>query len=225
MAWPFPKKDEPVNDPNKPNEPPKEKSPAELIAESLKPITDSIAALATEVKAMRPVPPQPKPVTPSEIPSVLDDENAAFNTRMTPLIQRQLEMEAKMTRTEIKQEYFDLGFGALWTQYEKEIDGTLANTALVTPDGQGGFKVVRGDPQYVRNVVDMVLGRAARQGGVRFDDNKKTFFLEGADGSANSNNHPSNTEGLTARQIKVFERMGVPLDKAKETMKKLEFVS
>lgn len=227
MAWPFPKKDEPpVDNEKKVDDKAKEKSPAELIAESLAPITSAISALSAKVDSMKPAPPEPKRVEPTEIPSVIDDENGAFNARLTPILQRTLEMEAKMARTEVKAEYIELGFGGLWSQNERDIDATLVATALVTPDGQGGYKAMRGDPQYIRNVADMIIGRAARQGGVKFNDASKTFFLEGADGTMNGGGERKvDTHGLTADQVRVFQRMGVPLDKAKETMSKLKFVS
>jgi hypothetical protein len=227
MAWPnlLGKKDDPpVDDKTKVDDKPKEKSPAELIADSLKPITDQLTALGAKVDAMKPAPVVRK-VEPTETPSVLDNEDAAFSARMTPLIQRQLELEAKIARTEIKQEYVDIGFGALWNANEKDIDATLTGTALVTPDGAGGYKAMRGDPQYIRNVVDMIIGRAARAGGVKFNDTSKTFFLEGADGGGNGGERKADTSGLTAKQLKVFQRMGVSLEDAKKAVSKLEFVS
>src|SRR4029077_18615044 len=141
-------------------------------------------------------------VEPSERISVLDDEDAAFNQRMTPILQSQLEMEARMNTRDVKQEYVDSGFGDLWRQYEGEITKTLDGTALVSPDGNGGFKKLRGDSQYIRNVADMILGRAARTSGVRFDGNKKTFFLEGANSNESTSGPTSKeTEGLTAKQV------------------------
>jgi len=204
---------------------PKEKSPAELIAESLKPLTESLAAMRTEMAALKPKEPVRKAEN-VEIPSVLDDENAAFNARTAPLYQRQLETEAKLALSEIKAEYAELGFGAFWRENESKINEMLANSPLASPDGNGGAKVVRGDPAYIRNVADMFIGRSARAGGVKFNGDNKTFFLEDATGSnSGQGGKKSDTEGLTAKQIKVFQRMGVSMDDAKKTIGKLEFVS
>lgn len=220
---PDPKNPEVMPTETKPNE----KSIAEIISESLKPFNESLdqrfAAIQQDIEGLKP---KPRPATPAEIPSVLDDENAAFNTRMTPIIQSQLELEAKINTRDVKQEYIDAGFGAIWSQNEKEITDVLNSTALVQPDGQGGVKKLRGDAQYIRNVADMIIGRAARNGGVRFDGTKKTFFLEGANGdNGGPGSKPSETEGLTQKQVKLAQRMGIPLDKMKATVSKLDFVS
>lgn len=212
----------------KPEAPPtttSEKSVAEIISESLKPLSDGFAALRQDIEALK-TKPEPPRREPTEIPSVLDDENAAFNVRMGPLMQSQLEMEARMNTRDVKQEYIDAGFGAIWQQNEIDINKTLDGTALVQPDGNGGAKKLRGDPQYIRNVADMIIGRAARAGGVRFDGAKKTFFLEGANGGESAGGpSASETDGLTAKQVKLAQRMGIPLDKMKSTVSKLDFVS
>jgi hypothetical protein len=228
MAWPFSNNrqtEEPkVPDPEKKVEStPNEKSIAEMIAESLKPVVDGFAAMQQDINSLKQAKVEVKR-EPAERISVLDDEDAAFNQRMTPLLQSQLEMECRMNTRDIKQEYIDAGFGDLWRQYEGEINKTLEGTALVSPDGQGGFKKLRGDAQYIRNVADMILGRAARTSGVRFDGSKKTFFLEGANAneSAGSSN-AKETEGLTAKQVKLAQRLGIPIDKMKATVSKLEF--
>jgi hypothetical protein len=226
MAWPnlLGKEKPPVADPEKKDEKPPEKSPAELIAESLRPLTEKLNAMDAKIDSYKPVP-VVKKVEPTDIPSVLDDENAAFNARTGPLYQRQLETEARLALSDVKAEYADLGFGAFWRENESKINAMLANTALAAPDGNGGFKVVRGDPDYIRNVADMFIGRAARSGGVRFNETSKSFFLEDATGSATNGGKKPDTSGLTAKQIKVFERMGVSLEDAKKSVSKLEFVS
>jgi hypothetical protein len=232
MAWPFKKAEEPPV----PNEPEKkvestetksnEKSVAEIISESLQPFAQRFDKLQQDIDALK-TPPKPEPRRePAERISVLDDEDGAFNQRMTPILQSQLELEARINMKDVKQEYVDAGFGAIWAQNEKEINDVLNGTSLVQPDGQGGVKKLRGDAQYIRNVADMIIGRAARAGGVRFDGSKKTFFLEGANGNENAGgSRAAETEGLTAKQVKLAQRLGIPLDKFKTTVGKLEFVS
>ena len=214
------KKDPPATPPATP-----EKSIAEIISESLRPFQENVAALRQDIEALK----TPKEVVkrePTERISVLDDEDAAFNQRMTPLLQSQLELEARINVRDVKQEYVDAGFGDIWRQNEGEITKTLEGTALVQPDGQGGVKKLRGDAQYIRNVADMIIGRAARAGGVRFDGAKKTFFLEGANsGEAAGGSKDAATEGLTAKQVKLANRLGIPLDEMKKTVGKLEFTN
>lgn len=231
MSWPFQKKtEEPTvpTDPEKKPEPPKtssEKSVAEIISESLAPFSQRFDKLQQDIDALR-TPPPPARREPTEIPSVLDDENAAFAVRMTPILQTTLEIEAREIMRDVKQEYVDAGFGAIWQQNETEIKGVLNGTALVQPDGQGGTKKLRGDAQYVRNVADMIIGRAARAGGVRFDGAKKTFFLEGANSNESVGGAKSaEVEGLTQKQVKLAQRLGIPLDKFKQTVSKLEFTN
>jgi hypothetical protein len=230
MAWPFKKAEEPPmsTEPEKKVETPKsnEKSVAEIISESLQPFAQRFDKLQQDIDDLRKPKEVVKPREPQERISVLDDEDAAFNQRMTPILQSQLELEARINVRDVKQEYIDAGFGAIWATNEKQINDTIDGTALVQPDGQGGFKKLRGDAQYIRNVADMIIGRAAKAGGVRFDGQKKTFFLEGANGGDNAGgSHAAETEGLTAKQVKLAQRMGIPLDKMKKTVAGLEFVS
>jgi hypothetical protein len=227
MAWPFKQKAEEPQMANEPNNPEKtpEKSIAEIISESLQPFAQKFDKLQQDIDEIRAPKPPVRTVAAERI-SVLDDEDAAFNQRMTPILQSQLELEARMNMKEVKQEYMDAGFGPFWQQNEAEINRTLESTALVQPDNQGGFKKLRGDAAYIRNVADMIIGRSARSSGVRFDGAKKTFFLEGTNGdSSNGAARPSETEGLTTKQVQLAQRMGIPLDQMKKTVNKLEFVS
>lgn len=215
-------------DPNPEKTPEKsnEKSVAEIISESLTPFTQRFDQLQQDINELKKPKEVVKPREPQERISVLDDEDAAFNQRMTPILQSQLELEARINTRDVKQEYIDAGFGAIWASNEKDITSTLEGTALVQADGNGGFKKLRGDAQYIRNVADMIIGRAAKAGGVRFDGGKKTFYLEGANGGENAGgSRAAETEGLTAKQVKLAQRLGIPLDKFKGTVSKLEFVS
>src|SRR5579859_1136426 len=98
---------------------PAEKTPAELIPESLKPITDAFGAMRAEIDALK-VKTTPKEYP--EIPSVMDDEDRAFNTRLTPIMAKTLEMEARLAKDDVEREYKKLGFGDLWDENRTEID-------------------------------------------------------------------------------------------------------
>lgn len=236
MAWPnLFKKGEPMPTPPNPevkpaeNPPKNEKSVAEMIAESLKPALDALAQQRQDIEEIKQrTAPKPKePPKPTEIPSVLDDENAAFSVRMAPVMQRQLELEARQARNDVKLEYMELGVGDLWKEYEKEIDAQLLSSSLVRQRIEDGQLVPqRGDPQFIRNTVDMIFGRAAREKGIRFNGEKKTFFLEGASGGMEGA-PPSEAaiEGLTPKQVAFAKKIGLSPDQMKKSVSRLEFVS
>lgn len=224
QLWPKPTNTPPIEEGG--DQKPPEKSIAEQIAEgmalAMKPLNEAIAAQNERFNKIeeQTKPREPKPhVDPQEPTSVLDDENLAFAQRMTPLLARQLELESRIVRNDVKVEYDKAGYGELWEQFETEINNMIESAPLATNDG----KPLRGDPQYVRNVVDVILGRAARKAGMRFSGKTKGFFLESANGSA-ENTSIGPADGLTDNQRKVMSRMGIPLDKAKDVIKKLHFV-
>lgn len=228
MTWPFdkpPDKDPTqVGDKDKPNPDAKvEKTPAELIAEALSPLRDSFEKMNSRFDAIEQnmvKKPEPRENAERIEPvSVLDDENAAFAQRIGPVLLQQFEMSARLNRNEVKNEYISAGYGDLWGQYEKEINQVLDNTPLAGAEG----KPLRGDMQYIRNVVDMVFGREARKAGMRFDGKSKGFFLE--TGSAGDGpGKGSESDGMTEAQRRVFARMKVPSEDAKKTMAKLRFI-
>lgn len=204
---------------------PGEKSLAEQIAESLKPMVDTMGKVNDRLTAMEQSavrrPERQEPVERVEPTSVLDDENVAFAQRLTPIMLRQLELEARIVRSDIKTEYTRSGYGDLWEQYEKDINGVLDGTPTVTGDG----KAFRGDPQYIRNVVDMIFGREARKAGMQFGGKNKGFFLEsGTGGDEHGESAPKN-DGLSDDQRRVFNRMKVSTEDAKKVMTKLKFVN
>lgn len=229
MTWPF---DRPVNQPSVEEgheEAPVEKTPAELIAESLstalKPVMDKLTEQDQRFATLEEATKRPErtAVEDGERPqpiSVLDDENAAFAQRMTPLLARQYEIEARIVKKDIRDEYVAAGYGELWSKYVKEIDATIDGSPLVTNDG----KSLRGDPQYIRNVVDMIFGRAARGAGMRFDGKNNGFFLETATGSVD-NSAVTEQDGMNEGQRQVASRMKISPADAKKVMGKLKFVS
>lgn len=226
MSWPFEKKEEVNPAEAKPageEKPVAEKSPADLIADSLRPVVESINSLSTrfdelQQNVVRKPEERRDPVQPT---SVLDDENVAFAQRLTPIMLRQLEVEARLVRSDIQREYNRAGFGEMWEQFEGEINQVLEGTPVVNGEG----KPLRGDPQYIRNVVDMVLGRAARKAGMRFDGKNKGFFLESASGDAGHGRSEPETDGLSDGQRRVMQRMKISTEEAKKVMAKLKFVS
>jgi hypothetical protein len=212
------------------NEPkPGEKSPAELIAESvgkaLEPVVSRLGEFTTRLDAIetatRRPPKTEEPVQPHTIPSVFDDEDGAFAHRVGPVVQRQLETEARIARNEIKQDYVARGYAEVYTQFESEINQILDNSPLV--DGKG--QLCRGSSQYINNVVEMVFGRAAMKQGIKFGGKDKGFFIESAGGSSTTTTGVPANDGLTDGQRKVFARMGIKAEDGAKTKSKLQFVN
>lgn len=209
----------------KPGETPaEEKSIADQIAEALGPYQAKVAALETELaEAKRPK----KPVETPTVASVLDDEDTAFQQRLTPIMAKQLEIEARIARDDVEKEYRNQGFGDLWEKNRKEIEDTLKGADLVRFDAATNQAVAhRGDPNFIRNVVDMVIGRAARKEGMRYSAKENKFFLEGADGSDPTfiERAKGPGEGLTRKQVEAAKRFGIPTDKYRDAASKLNFV-
>ena len=142
--------------------------------EVLKPLRDEVAALKTA--AIKPVVAPAKQDPPPEIPSVLDNEDAAFSARLVPIAAQTVMLNARMTETEVLSDISAKGWGHLVPQIREVLE---KQTPLQTKAGQG----YRG---YVENVADMLIGKEAKAKGLKFDGNKQTFFLEDASGSGNA---------------------------------------
>lgn len=226
MAWPFDGKKE-IEVGNQPapgeNKPP-EKTPAELIAESLAGFKTELTArfdeLGNRLNTVEQSVKRPEPVVEgNQPPSIFENEQAAMAGYIGPVYLRQMELEARVVLSEVKQEYVGAGFGDMWREFEKEIKAVLDGSPVAGADG----KPIRGNPDYIRNTVDMIFGRAARQKGVRFKD--QTFFLEGAGGDAGGGNSNQPNDGMSEKQRKIFQRMGIDPKEGAKTMGKLTFIN
>jgi hypothetical protein len=236
MPWPFEKKNADgttvtpnANDPANAEggTPPAEKPIAQIIAESmgeaLRPVVEGQAAInarleKVETATARPARPEAESAQPQRI-SIFDDEQGALTQAMAPLAAQTLTIEAKMIRNEVQAEYVSKGYGQLWTEYEKEIDGILEGTSLVSADGT---RKLRGDKAYIYNVVDMVFGRHAREAGIKFGGKDKGFFIESAGGDTGNLSNGSQGDGLTDAQRKMFNKTGVSSTDAAKTMKRMK---
>jgi hypothetical protein len=179
-VWPN-KKDDPPQVKTEDSKPPEAPSAEALLAkmgELLNPFKESIDGMRTRLDAIEESR-KPAPTPPGEIPSVLDDENAAFNQRLTPLAVETINLRSRMVEREVLDELE--GFSEFIPEIKKE----LANTSVQV-------KAMPNYEAYVRNVVDMIVGREARKGGLRRD--KQRFILE--DGSSTNDN----TGGSSASQ-------------------------
>jgi len=227
MAWKKmfgePEKESEVKEPEKKVEDNKtpEKSPAELIADALKPVTDGFAKLQGEIDDLKV---RTAPKDHHEVPSVMDDEDAAFNTRLTPIMSKTLELEAKDAKREVEQEYKNLGFGDLWDANRKDIDAFLSKAALVTQGEDGKPVTLRGNPEFIRNVADMMIGRAAKKGGVKFDGKDNKFFLEDTTGDGTIIVRKEKEGDITKKQLEAAKRFGIPITEYRKAASKLKFV-
>ena len=214
--------DNPEVKPGDPDAPP-EKSVADLIAEAVGPMKDHINKLEADLAEAK----KPRvPTTQPEAVSVLDDENAAFNQRLTPILAKQLEIEARIAKDDVEKEYRKQGFGDLWDKNRAEIDKVLLQTDLVRLDPSTQRPVpYRGDYDHIRDVADMVIGRTARKEGIRYDAKENKFFLEDAtSGEANFLGKKDVARGLTKKQLEAAKRFGIPVEKYRESVDKLDFV-
>lgn len=208
-----------------------EKSPAELIAEALKPFTERFDAVQAEIESLKV---KTTPKDKQEVTSVMDDENEAFNQRLTPIMAKTLELEAKGNLRDVEFEYRKAGYGDLWDENRKEIEAEIAKTSLVTTSvdpktGESQVVPLRGNPQYIQNVVDMTFGRAMKKAGVKYgkegDDKKGTFFLEDATGDETVvTRREKVTDGITKSQIHAAGRLGIDIKDYKKAAAKLKFV-
>ena len=77
-----------------------------------------------------------------------------------------MQTNARLTENEVISE-----IAASWPDQVAEIRGYL-QTAPIDVKGRADYG------EYCRNIVDMVIGRAAKKNGLRYDGQHKTFFLE-----------------------------------------------
>ena len=205
---------------------PKEKTPAELIAESLKPVIDKFDAMSKDFDEFKTKAIQRPVQTREEIEqrtqqqpkaSVFDDEDQAFAQRMTPLAIETLNTKFELMFDRVKNEYARRIGEDAWNEIEPDVRKSLED-ANVNP-------VLRSNPQYIKNTIRMIMGEKAETG-FRFDSKDKRFFLEDTSHAAeNAAKAPKPEDGLTPRQLKAAKSFGMPLDEYKKTLEKLEIVS
>lgn len=193
MAWNFGRQPDP--------DPDKEKKIAEqskaeadaFIAQLTTSFEDKLRPLQEELTALKTAATK-TPVTttkqdpPPEIPSVLDNEDAAFGARLGPIAANQIMLNARMTEAEVLSEISSKGWGHLVPRIKKALD---EQTPLQTKADAVRYR------GYVWNVANMIIGESAVEKGLKFDGNKQTFFLEDASGG---NGTPANSK---MRQLEV----------------------
>jgi hypothetical protein len=144
--------------------------------EDLKPLQAKIDSYETKFAELDQKVTKPAPkIEQQETPSVLDNEDAAFNQRMAPIAYQTALLNARMTESEILNEVASKGWGEFIPEIRKVLDQTNIQTkALDTYAG------------YVRNVASMIVGQKAMDGGLKRDPERKTFFIEDGSGGSTS---------------------------------------
>jgi len=163
----------------KPPEPVVEKKPDFNVEEFFTKLDERIAPLRTAVddqsKRLAAIEENSKPktpTTPAVVPSVLDDEDAAFANRLGPLAINQVKLSAKIIENEIYDEMRSNG----WDEYIPEVRKYFADVPIQT----------KADQNYeasARNVMDMVIGKAARSSGLK--RRNSSFILEDVNATPN----------------------------------------
>ena len=163
------------------------------IEAKFKPITDDITALKTkwddiEKSAREDL--ERQSTTPKDEngnPRQLTDDEKR-NSREMATVQLAVQTNARLTESEIIDEIKDR-----WSHLVPEIRTQFAATPIQRK-AQPDYAI------YCRNVVDMIVGREARKGGLSYDSQNKTFFLEDKTTGATESSSPLNDPGLVWRQ-------------------------
>ena len=144
--------------------------------EDLKPLQAKIDSYETKFAELDQKVTKPAPkVEPTETPTVFDNEDAAFNARLGPIAVQTALLNARMTESEILNEVSSKGWGEFIPDIRKVLEQT--NIQVKASDGYTG---------YVRNVVNMIVGAKAMEGGLKRDTERKTFFIEDGSGGSTS---------------------------------------
>ena len=150
----------------------------------MKPLSDKIEGIeqkwnALETAATRASEPPLEKKEPAD-PAVEPERWKAEN--LGPLAAQTILTNARLTEREIIDE-----ISANWSHLIPKIREYFANTQIQR-------KAQADYAEYCRNIVDMVIGKAAKEAGLRFDGQNKKFFLEDAS-TKGTNGEPSIFDG------------------------------
>jgi len=135
-----------------------------------------------------------------EIPSVQDDENAAFAARTAPLWQRTLQTQASVNRMEA---FNELASDPYFPKLKKELEELLKNEPLQAIGSERGVL-------FIKNAYHVVKGRHTDEILQDTRAGKGEFFIESASNSGNSgagNTITNDPNVLTADEKAMAARM------------------
>lgn len=146
-------------------------------AETIKPLQAKIDSYETRFQTIEEATKKPerKPAEERQPTDFFDNPDQAFAERSLPLNAAIIQLNARITEDAVYRDMNDRGWGA----YIPKVRESLATADLVTK-GQPTYE------SYVRNVVTMVVGREAMEKGLRYDGGKQSFFMEDANGHADT---------------------------------------
>lgn len=138
----------------------------------LKPITDDVAGIKTKWETLEKdsttqLTEEEERARREREAGMTDEEKRSLNEKK--LLAVTILTNARLTESEILGEVSAQGFAEFLPKIREHLTATD-----ISVKGQANYG------NYVRNVVDMVIGAAARNGGLKFDGSGKKFFLEDA---------------------------------------------
>ena len=143
--------------------------------ERLKPITEKVTAIETKWSTLEGDAAKEKQnadAAAEKERADLEDPDGSMrgriNEALTPLAIQSIKLSARFTETEILNDCRQNG----WAEYIPQIQQMFEAADIREKANEKTY------PQYCRNVVRVVIGDAAMKGGLKFDGNKKTFFIE-----------------------------------------------
>jgi hypothetical protein len=174
--------------------------------EVIKPMREKIDSYETRFNSIEEQTRKPAPkVENTEIPSVLDDEDGAFRTRLNPLISTVSQISGQMVEDRVVADITAQGWGELVPDLRKTL-------ATIHPN-------YKADPNYetsVRKIAFGMIGERAVSKGLKADPDKKTyFFAEDAGGQAATSSGPR----ISAEDARVMDKLGISQEKREEFLK------
>lgn len=174
--------------------------------EAIKPMREKIDSYEQRFTNIEESTRKPAPrVENTEIPSVMDDEDGAFRTRLTPLITTVSQISGQMVEDRVVNDISAQGWGELVPELRKAL-------ATIAP-------VYKSDPNYetsVRKIAFGMIGERAVSKGLKADPTKKTyFFAEDSGGAASTSSGPR----ISAEDTRLMDRLGIAPEKREEFIK------
>lgn len=235
--WPKKASEETTTDPKKPEErtsatpePLSADALKAMFAEAAQPILQRVEELSKSNAEMREKfesieKAASKPTKAAESDEPTDffvDPEKAFRERISPVLLENYMTRAQLVEAQISAKYRDK-YPEFMEAYGDDVDKIIADTPVVQ---KAQYLAANRYPEFVENVFKLVVGAKAVESGLKVDKKSKKLFLgESAGPGAEETETRREDEGMTQEQARIFRRMGVPMDKAKETMGKLKFVS
>jgi hypothetical protein len=148
--------------------------------------------------------PAPK-VENQEIPSVLDDEDGAFRTRLGPTEARVALIAGQMVEDRIVADINAQGWGEIVPELREKL-------AKVHPM----YKAV---PEYegsVRQIANGIIGARAVKKGLKADPTKQTYYFSEDAGATGKSD---NVVRVTPEDQRLMDKLGIPESKREEFMK------